>query len=98
MTRETWVRRNGVMMLKQDAPPRESTRVNGVISDSMDALVHPCTGKLMDSKSAFRAVTKAKGGVEVGNEKLTDRRDHSIYESQVMREDIGRAIDQLSNR
>jgi hypothetical protein len=45
----------------------------GVIQDSMDATAHPCTGELMDSKSAFRRVTKAHGCVEVGSDKITPK-------------------------
>jgi hypothetical protein len=39
--------------------------------DTMDALVHPATGETFDSKSAFRAVTKARGLVELGNDAPT---------------------------
>lgn len=91
----TWVYRNGKLVPKHLAPPRYSGRVKGVISDTMDALVHPCTGKLMDSKSEFRKVTKAKGGVEVGNEKLTDRRQAIGLDSETRRKDIAIAMEQL---
>lgn len=40
-----------------------------VISDSMEAAAHPCDGKVYDSKSAFRKVTKAHGREEMGNDK-----------------------------
>jgi hypothetical protein len=49
-----------------------------VISDYLPDLIHPCTGKRMDSKSEFRKVTKAKGGIEVGNEVQKDRRDWRV--------------------
>ena len=39
-----------------------------IISDSMDALLHPATGVTTDSKSHFRAMTKAGGYEEIGNE------------------------------
>jgi hypothetical protein len=42
-----------------------------VIQDSMDAAAHPCTGKMMDSKSEFRKVTRAHGCTEMGNESLS---------------------------
>jgi hypothetical protein len=61
----------------------------------MDALIHPCTGKLMDSKSEFRKVTRAKGGVEVGNEKLVDRRQLTDLDSASRRRDISIAMEQL---
>jgi len=91
----TWVYRAGKLVPKHLAEPRYSKRVNGVISDTMDALIHPCTGKLMDSKSQFRRVTKAKGGVEVGNEKLIDRRTSPELDSQTRRRDIAVAMEQL---
>jgi hypothetical protein len=91
----TWVYRNGRLVPKHLAPPKHSGRVRGVISDTMDALIHPCTGKLMDSKSEFRKVTKAKGGVEVGNEKLVDRRIAHGLDSETRRRDISIAMDQL---
>lgn len=40
-----------------------------IISDTMDAVAHPCTGKVYDSKSAFRRVTKEHGCEETGNDK-----------------------------
>ena len=56
------------------APPREHVAVAradfptpGVIGDGMDAVEH-IDGKMYDSKSAFRAVTKANGMIEVGND------------------------------
>jgi hypothetical protein len=91
----TWVYRNGKLVQKHLAPPKHSGRVRGVISDTMDALIHPCTGKLMDSKSEFRKVTKAKGCVEVGNEKLVDRRAATGLDSETRRRDISIAMEQL---
>lgn len=90
----TWVMRNGRLVPKRLAAPRGG-RVGGVISDTMDGLVHPCDGKMYDSKSQFRKVTKAKGGVEVGNEKLVDRRICPELDSQSRRRDISIAMEQL---
>lgn len=56
-----------------------------VIEDTMDAVAHPVTGKLMDSKSEFRKVTRAAGCVEVGNEPMEDRRS---YDSGGLRETL----------
>jgi hypothetical protein len=91
----TWVYRNGRLVSKHLAAPRVSGRVRGVISDTMDALIHPCTGKLMDSKSNFRRVTRAKGGVEVGNEKLVDRRVTVGLDTETRKRDIDHAMRQL---
>ena len=41
-----------------------------VISDTMDLMVHPSNGKYYDSKSRFRAETRARGLTEVGNETI----------------------------
>src|SRR5690349_10295667 len=70
----TYVMRNGQLVEKHLAAPRGPGFVRGVISDHIPDLVHPATGKKMDSKSAFRAVTKAHGMIEMGNEKQRDRR------------------------
>ena len=91
----TWVMRDGKLVPKHLAGPKHSGRVRGVISDTMDALIHPCTGKLMDSKSEFRKVTKAKGGVEVGNDKRVDRRVLHDLDSESRRRDISIAMEQL---
>lgn len=40
-----------------------------VQSDSMQALAHPVTGKVHDSKSTFRRDTRNSGCVEVGNDR-----------------------------
>lgn len=89
-----FVYRSGKLVPKETAPPREG-RGPSVISDSMDALIHPMTGKMMDSKSRFRAVTRAKGGVEVGNEKLVDRRSTVGLDSGTRRADIRQAMREL---
>lgn len=91
----TWVYRNGKLVPKHRAAPRGTIGVRGVISDTMDPLIHPCTNKMMDSKSEFRKVTKAKGGVEVGNEKITDRRTLTGMDSESRKRDIDLAMKQL---
>jgi hypothetical protein len=39
-----------------------------IITDTMQPALHPVTGQTFDSKSAFRAVTKEHGLVELGND------------------------------
>ena len=39
-----------------------------IITDTMAPAVHPATGLVFDSKSAFREVTRAHGLVELGND------------------------------
>ncbi len=57
---------------------KEKARSASIIQDSMEATWHPCTGKLMDSKSQFRKITKAHGCIEVGNEKMVDKTHQQI--------------------
>lgn len=57
---------------KRYGPPRVETRPGDfpcprVITDTMEPTEH-VDGKFYDSKSAFRAVTKANGMIEVGND------------------------------
>lgn len=61
-----------------------------VIEDSMDAIVHPADGRVYDSKSEFRRVTRQHGCVEVGNETQSDRRTRDI---PGLKEDLLRAWD-----
>ena len=74
MSRETYVLRDGKLMPKHEARPLEMPARHYVVSDKLPDLRHPITGKPMDSKSAFRAVTRAHGCVEVGNDQQCDTR------------------------
>lgn len=47
---------------------RSSLPVPMFIRDEMSEVEHPCDGRSYTSKSAFRAVTKAHGCIEVGND------------------------------
>lgn len=47
---------------------RSDLPVPMIIGDHMDAAEHPCDGKVYESKSAFRRVTKANGCIEVGTD------------------------------
>ncbi len=91
-----YVYRNGKLVDRDTAPPRHSGPVRGVISDAMGtALRHPITGKLMDSKSQFRAVTRAHGCVEVGNDRQVDSRRMEGFDSRSRKADIAHAIREL---
>lgn len=63
-----------------------------VISDTMDAVRNMADGKLYDSKSRYREAVHAKGCRIVGN----DRLDRSTTPLPSARDDIRRAIAQLS--
>lgn len=91
----TWVCRNGKLVPKHKAAPLARNGVRGVISDYLPDLIHPQTGLRMDSKSEFRKVTRAKGGVEMGNEKHVDRRHETGMDSNTRKADIARAIAEL---
>lgn len=91
----TWVMRGGRLVPKHKAEPLARNGVRGVISDYLPDLIHPQTGKRMDSKSEFRKVTRAKGGVEVGNERLVDRRHNAEMDSNTRKADIAQAIREL---
>lgn len=60
--------------------------------DTMDALWHPHDGRMYESKSEFRAITKSSGGEEVGNDTQTDTRTYDA----VTRDDVGQAIQKLN--
>lgn len=95
MSRETFVLRKGRWLRKQDAPPLNvAAGAPMVIGDTLPggALRHPATGKMMDSKSRFRAETRARGCVEVGNDVRQQRRPIDIGSP---REDIRRSISEL---
>lgn len=91
--RETYVMRKGELVVKSVAGPRnDRSAAPNVITDSLPDLRHPITGKPMDSKSQFRAVTRAHGCVEVGNETQRDTRQFDLGNRKV---DICNAITQL---
>lgn len=75
MTRQLWIadRKTGELLTPEEYnikyPPANSA--NYVINDSMPPTEHMIDGRIYESKSAFRAVTKAHGCIEVGNEKLS---------------------------
>jgi len=64
-----------------------------IISDDMDALRHPVTGKMSESKSAFRAMTRAAGCRELGNDAPTE--PAKSVPDRTRRNDIQRAWQKL---
>lgn len=65
-----YIRYNGEWV-PETAFVRRAPVFPSIIRDHMDVLVHPATGQKMDSKSAFRRVTKERGYVELGNDAPT---------------------------
>ena len=74
----------------------EVKSVVSVISDSMEPARHMGTGRIIDSKSRFRADTKASNCVELGNEPIRPRTPIKLDKRQRV-EDIKRSIYQLRN-
>ena len=81
---------------KHLAPLRES-RAFAVVGDGMDPAVHPANGKVYDSKSRFRAESRARGLEEIGNEyrALTERPRH---ERPPVEPDVARVYDEVMSR
>lgn len=92
MTRTTYVMMGGKLVEKSQVAAAGKSPF--VISDTMDALVHPMNGQKYDSKSRFRAETRARGGVEVGNDTMKQGPRQEL-DSASRREDIARAIREL---
>lgn len=93
MIRATYVMRNGRLVEKSKAAPLNAPagRIN-VISDTMRPMRHPSNGKFYDSKSRFRAETRARGLVEIGNETPKPRK---MIDMPAVAPDIARAIQEL---
>lgn len=88
----TFVLKGGKLVEKS----RTSSEAPYVISDTMDPLRHMGTGKMIDSKSRFRADTKASGCIETGDQPLRPRKPIILDKGQ-RREAIARAIYDLRN-
>ena len=85
------------MVPAEIAPPRnDSGSAPYVISDTMDPLKHHGTGAIIDSKSRFRADTKASGCVEIGTESIKSRQPIKLDRRQ-RRDDIRQTLFNLRN-
>lgn len=63
-----------------------------IIRDGMDALRHPATGQMFDSKSEFRRATKDAGCEELGNDVPMH---HEYQPAGGMKDDIAEAMNML---
>jgi hypothetical protein len=72
----------------EPVPERSALPAPMLALDTMDALWHPHDGRKYESKSEFRAVTKAAGGEEVGNDVQTDNR----RVDRVTKDEVAQAI------
>ncbi len=98
----TFVYRNGKLVDKRYAPPKEGKHGSAayVISDEMPPTRHMADGKHYTSKVKFRQATRDAGCVEVGTETkaiLTPRKPIELDRGQ-RREAIQQTIHQLRNR
>lgn len=92
--RKTFVYRDGVWVEKEFAPPLES-KGPYVIQDTIDPTWNPLTGGMETSKSNMRKIAKAKGCIEVGNEKIPEYRPPDVPN---LKEDLIRSYDELAYR
>ena len=67
----TYVYRNGKLVDKRRAGPREGGPAPMVIRDEMEPTRHMADGRHYTSKAKFRQATRDAGCVEVGNETKT---------------------------
>lgn len=101
--RGTYVIRDGKLVLKHLAQPLDGQRrgprsalpTPHYISDGLPDIPHPSSGKIYSSKAAFRAETKARGLVEVGNEDFSPRQEVPV-EGPSVAEDIAMTYDRLA--
>lgn len=107
MPRSSFVWRDGKLVDKRVAAPlvvamprAPGIHAPGLIRDSMEPIPHPCTGVLMDSKAAFRAVTRAHGCEEMGNDSPVIPADPGAERaySDELRRDIGEAMQTSEHR
>ena len=89
MTKYVWHNGAWVRAIRVSRPPL----FPGIITDTMTPAMHPATGQMMDSKSAFRRVTKAHGLVELGNDAPTTA---PPVEPDGVKEDVVEAIQMLN--
>lgn len=78
----------------QIAPARSSLPCPMMISDTMDPTEH-VDGKFYTSKSQYRAVTKASGYIEVGNDPARHKRTPAPKpDRKAIKEAVGKAMAQ----
>ncbi len=92
-----WIRldngRSVYRKVVEDNRQRSELSAPMLIRDQMDALRHPITGDMVESKAQFRGITRQNGGVEVGNDKanVSPPKDTSYGN------DVGAAIQKLNS-
>lgn len=84
---EVWPEACAGHFASQEAGPQ-------IVSDTTAPFRSMADGKMYDSKSRYRQTLRDRGLVEVGNEKITQRR----VEAPPVRAQLQRAFQQLSSR
>ena len=74
---------------------RPNTTLHSVITDDMNAVLHPCDGQIYTSKSKFRRTTRSHGCTEVGNESM--ERIGSNMNFTDAGKDVARALNEYSD-
>jgi hypothetical protein len=98
VTRETYVLRNGELVPKRLAGPREDGRVQGVISDDLGSdLEHMdyADGRRTASKSTYRRWTREAGSVEKGNDRVRSDRNFGDSDTRQLQRDVAQAIEMV---
>lgn len=96
----TYVIRDGKLVDRDEAEPlHPSGPATYFQQDTMDALFHPATGEMVDSKSKFRKITRANGCIEVGDQKDYGQRRTFVpkLDRRQRIDDIKRTIYNLRN-
>lgn len=89
MTQYVWWQNQWVGVSRETPKPRIA-----IISDHMTPLRHPVSGAILDSKSQFRAATRAAGCVELGNDAQSCA-SRVAFDRKGLRNDINQAISEL---
>lgn len=97
MSRETYVLRDGQLVPKHLAAPREGGAGPFVITDGMDPTMNPADGRTYDSRSQYVRAVKAAGCEIVGND-LMGHRSARNFDAGPVGPDIKRAIAELGSR
>lgn len=95
--RQTFVLRDGHLVPKHLARPRESKRSNlpspMLVRDNMEPIRGQMDGQLYDSKSTYRRAVRDAGCVEIGNERIDSAPPN--FEAAPAEADVKEAMQQL---
>ncbi len=84
---------NGAWVEAVRAPRRQV--FPSIIRDQMDALLHPATGVMTDSKAAFRRMTRERGYEEIGNDVDAHMAPRAVEAPSGLEQDIAQAYEMV---